>query len=43
MNRTNGRIAEESRQKFAAALFKLMKVYNYAEITVTQLSQEAEL
>ncbi len=43
MNRTNRRIAEESRQKFATALFELMKVYKYTEITVTQLAQEAEL
>lgn len=43
MNRTNGRIAQESRQKFAMALFELMKVYQYNEITVTQLAQEAEL
>lgn len=43
MNRTNGRIAEESKKKFAGALLELMKVYQYGEITVTQLSQEAEL
>ena len=43
MNRTNGHIAEKSRQKFAAALFSLMRVYQYTEITVTQLAQEAEL
>lgn len=43
MNRTNGRIAEESKKKFVAALLELMKVYPYADITITQLSQEAEL
>ena len=43
MNRTNGRIAEESRQKIGSALFSLMKIYHYREITVTQLTQEAEL
>ena len=43
MNRTNGRIAQESRQKFATALFELMKVYPYNEITVTQLAQEVSL
>lgn len=43
MNRTNSRIADNSRQRFAEALFELMKVYHYNEITVTQLSQEAEL
>jgi AcrR family transcriptional regulator len=43
MNRTNGRIAEESKRKFVGALLELMKVYPYTDITVTQLSQEAEL
>ena len=43
MNRTNGRIAEESKKKFVGALLELMKVYPYTDITVTQLSQEAEL
>lgn len=43
MNRTNGRIAEESKRKFVGALLELMKVYPYGDITVTQLSQEAEL
>lgn len=43
MNRTNGRIAEESKKKIAAALLELMKVYQYSEITITQLSQEAKL
>ena len=42
MNRTNGRIAEESKRKFVGALLELMKVYPYTDITVTQLSQEAE-
>ena len=43
MNRTNGRIAQVSRNKFAMALFELMKTYQYNEITVTQLAQEAAL
>ena len=43
MNRTNGRIAEESKRKFVGALLELMRVYPYGDITVTQLSQEAEL
>ena len=43
MNRTNGRIAEESKRKFVGALLELMKVYPYTDITVTQLSQEAAL
>jgi AcrR family transcriptional regulator len=43
MNRTNGRIAEESKKRFAEGLLELMKTYPYPDITVTQLSQEAEL
>ena len=43
MNRTNGRIAEESKKRFAGALLELMQVYPYPDITVTQLSQEAAL
>ncbi len=43
MNKTNGRIAEESKKRFAAGLLELMKVYPYPDITVTQLAQEAEL
>ena len=43
MNRTNSRIAEDSKRKIGNALFTLMKVYHYREITVTQLAQEAEL
>lgn len=43
MNRMNGRIAQESKKRFAAALLELMKVYPYTDITITQLSQEAEL
>ncbi len=43
MNRTNGRIAEGSKRKFVEALIKLLEVYSFEEITVTQLSQEAEL
>lgn len=43
MNKTNGKIAEQSKEKFVKALFIIMKQYNFAEITITQISQEAEL
>ncbi len=43
MNNTNGKIAERSRKKLAHGLLKLMEIYSYAEITVTQISQEADL
>ena len=43
MNRTNRRIAEESKKRFAEGLLELMKTYPYPDITVTQLSQEAAL
>ena len=43
MNRTNGRIAEESKKRFAGALLELMKTYPYPDITVTQLCQTAGL
>jgi hypothetical protein len=41
MNKTNGKIAEQSKQKMAAALLTVMKQYDYHEITVTQITQEA--
>jgi len=43
MNTTNGKIAIESKKKLTAALFKVMELYNFKEITVTQIAQEAEL
>ena len=43
MNTTNGKIAEHSRQKFVSALLFVMKQYDYKEITITQLAQEAKL
>ena len=43
MNRTNGKIAAASRQKMAEALLHIMEVYDYREITVTQIVQEAGL
>ncbi|MDD5935797.1 MAG: TetR/AcrR family transcriptional regulator [Clostridiales bacterium] len=43
MNRTNGKIAEQSKQKFVEALVTVMKQYDYKCITVTQIAQEADL
>ncbi len=43
MNTTNGKIAEQSRQKIAQALLAVMQQYHYREITITQLAQEAGL
>jgi len=43
MNTTNGRIAEKSRQKIVNALLVVMQQYDYKEITITQIAQEAKL
>lgn len=43
MNTTNGKIAARSRQKMAQALLTLMEQYQYKEITITQITQEAGL
>ena len=43
MNRTNGKIAEQSKEKIAKALLVTMKQYNFKEITITQIAQEANL
>ncbi len=43
MNTTNGKIAEQSKEKLARALLAIMEQYDFREITVTQLSQEAGL
>ena len=43
MNTTNGKIAARSRQKLMDALLTVMEQYDYREITVTQLAQEAGL
>lgn len=43
MNTTNRKIAEQSKQKFAKALLIVMEQYDFREITITQLSQEAGL
>lgn len=43
MNRTNGKIAEGSKRKLVRALLRVMEQYDYREITVTQIAQEADL
>lgn len=43
MNTTNWKIAEQSKQKMVRALLALMRQYDYGEITVTQIAQEARL
>lgn len=43
MNRTNGKIAEESKKKLVNAMLVTMKQYPFREITITQLCQEANL
>lgn len=43
MNTTNGKIAAQSKQKMVRALLTLMNPYDYREITVTQIAQEAHL
>ncbi len=43
MNRTNNKIAEQSKRKISEALLAVMKQYNFKEITITQISQEAKL
>ena len=43
MNTTNGRIAEQSKNKIANALLVVLQQYDYKEITITQLAQEAKL
>lgn len=43
MNKTNWKIEEQSKQKMVQALLTVMKQYDYKEITVTQIVQEAHL
>lgn len=43
MNTTNGKIAEQSKEKLVKALLIVMEQYDFKEITITQLSQEAGL
>ncbi len=43
MNTTNGKIAEQSKKMLVNSLLTLMKQYDFHEITVTQIAQEADL
>lgn len=43
MNNTNGKIAERSKESIVKALLLVMKQYDFKEITVTQIAQEARL
>ena len=43
MNNTNGLIAEHSKKQIAEAMLKVMNIYDYKEITVTQITQEARI
>lgn len=43
MNTTNGNIAKQSKRKLINALFTVMQQYDFKEITITQLTQEAHL
>lgn len=43
MNRTNWKIAEQSKQKMVKAVLLIMEQYDYQEITITQIAQEAQL
>ena len=43
MNNTNGLIAEQSKKKIAEAMLSVMNIYDYKEITVTQITQEARI
>lgn len=43
MNSTNGKIAEQSKRKLMNALLSVMKQYEFKNITVTQIAQEADL
>lgn len=43
MNTTNGKIAEQSKKKLVNALLVIMEQYDFKEITITQISQEANL
>ncbi len=43
MNTTNGKIAEQSKEKLVTALLTVMQHYSFNEITITQLAQEAGL
>ena len=43
MNKTNGIMAEKSKEAISSALLKVMEIYSFNEITVTQITQEAGL
>ena len=43
MNTTNGKIAEQSKKKIADAFLIVLQQYDYKEITITQLAQDAKL
>ena len=43
MNNTNGLIADQSKKKIAEAMLSVMNIYDYKEITVTQITQEARI
>lgn len=43
MNRTNSKIAEQSKKKLSEALLAIMAQYDFQEITITQIAQEAGL
>lgn len=43
VNTTNGKIAQQSKEKLVKALLNIMEQYDYREITITQIAQEAEL
>lgn len=43
MNNTNSKIAEQSKRKLIDALLAVMKQYDFTDITVTQIAQEANL
>ncbi len=43
INTTNGKIAKQSKEKLAKALLAVMERYDFREITITQITQEAGL
>ena len=43
MNKTNGKIANRSKEMIVDAMLTIMKQYDYREITITQIAQEADL
>ena len=43
MNNTNRLIAEQSKKRIAEAMLNVMNTYDYREITITQITQEAHI